>query len=235
MAGTPDVGVEEDTWKTLSLTHVEYQVGDHLAKLFAIYSLLPLVIVVVFITAFIIRRDLHTLTYGIGVIINYMANYTLKQYLREPRPLARAVQFEEFGMPSSHSQYMWFVSTYMALFTVFRLHHKPACLEMLWKLVLVSVSLAGAWLMAYSRVYLQYHTTSQVVWGGVAGGAGALLWFLLTQIVFTPLYPWVASWRISEFFLIRDTTTIPNICWFEYVKIRGEVNQRTRASQRKNQ
>ena len=66
-------------------------------------------------------------------------------------------------------------------------------------------------------------TNLQVVWGGVAGGAGALLWFLLTQVkpktvkprcvimwnfsilqlVFTPLYPWVANWRISEFFLIR--------------------------------
>ena len=60
------------------------------------------------------------------------------------------------------SQFMWFVSTYMALFTVFRLHHKvcymvqcrmcihqrtdgsslvfiqPACLEVLWKLAWVS-------------------------------------------------------------------------------------------------
>jgi len=37
-----------------------------------------------------------------GVIINYMGNYALKQYLAEPRPMKREVQFEEFGMPSSH-------------------------------------------------------------------------------------------------------------------------------------
>jgi len=226
---------KKEVWKVLSLTHVEYKEDDPMGKLFAIYSLLPLVIVIIFATTFFIRRDLHTLTYAMGVIINYMGNYALKQYLAEPRPMKRDVQFEEFGMPSSHSQFMWFVSTYMALFTMFRLHHKPACLEVLWKLAWVGVCIGGAWLMAYSRVYLQYHTTSQVVWGGVAGGAGAFLWFLLTQLVFTPLYPWVATWRISEFFLIRDTSTIPNIFWFEYVKIRGEVNQRNRANARKNQ
>jgi len=222
-------------WRTLSLTHVEYQEGDPLGKVFAIYSLLPLVIVIVFATSFFIRRDLHTLTYGLGVIVNYAANFALKQYLAEPRPLLREVQFEEFGMPSSHSQFMWFVSWYMALFTIFRLHHRPACLEVLWKLAWVVVCLGAAWLMGYSRVYLQYHTTAQVVWGGVAGGVGATLWFLLTQAVFTPLYPWLASWRVAELFLVRDTTTIPNIFWFEYVKIRGEVNQRTRACARKTQ
>jgi len=229
------MGGKGEAWKVLSLTHVEYKEDDPMGKMFAIYSLLPLVIVIVFATTFFIRRDLHTLTYAIGVIVNYIGNYSLKQYLAEPRPMKREVQFEEFGMPSSHSQFMWFVSTYMALFTMFRLTHKPACLEVLWKLAWVGVCAGAAWLMSYSRVYLQYHTTSQVVWGGVAGGAGALLWFLLTQLVFTPLYPWVANWRISEFFLIRDTSTIPNIFWFEYVKIRGEVNQRSRASARKNQ
>merc|ERR1719150_1181316 len=69
-------------------------------KLFAIYSLLPLVIVIIFATTFFIRRDLHTLTYAIGVIINYMGNYALKQYLAEPRPMKREIQFEEYGMPS---------------------------------------------------------------------------------------------------------------------------------------
>ena len=90
----------EEKWKVLSLTHVEYQEGDNLAKLFAIFSLLPLVIVIVFITAFLLRRDLHTFTYGVGVIINYIANTILKKYLAEPRPKVRSVQFEEFGMPS---------------------------------------------------------------------------------------------------------------------------------------
>ena len=71
------------------------QEDDPMGKMFAIYSLLPLVIVIVFATTFFIRcypqhksqlsliheirRDLHTLTYAIGVIVNYIGNYSLKQ------------------------------------------------------------------------------------------------------------------------------------------------------------
>ena len=42
-----------------------------------------------------------------------------------------------------------------------------------------------------------------MVWGGVVGGVGAVIWFLLTQWVFTPLYPVIERWRISEYFMIR--------------------------------
>jgi dolichyldiphosphatase len=219
----------EEKWKVLSLTHVEYQEGDNLAKLFAIFSLLPLVIVIVFITAFLLRRDLHTFTYSVVGLINYIANIALKKYLAEPRPKVRSVQFEEFGMPSSHSQFMWFCSSYMLLFSLLRLHNTDL-LKVLCAMVVVGASTT----MSYSRVYLQYHTVSQVVWGGVVGGVGAFLWFLLTQLVFTPLYPWVERWKISEYFMIRDTTSIPNILWFEYVTIRGEVNTRKKATARKN-
>ena len=165
----------DEKWKVLSLTHVEYQENAPLGKVFAIFSLLPLAIVIVFITAFFFRRDLHTFTFGVGVIINYAANLALKQYFAEPRPKVRykfdtscfrnvllsqffrSVQFEEYGMPSSHSQFMWFCSSYMVLFTVFRLTN-----TFLWKSLCVLVCLGVSSLMAYSRVYLQYHTVSQV-------------------------------------------------------------------------
>ncbi len=205
----------EDKWKVLSLTHVEYQEGDTLGKIFAIYSLLPLAIVIVFLTAFFFRRDLHTFTFGLGVIVNYAANTVLKKYIAEPRPKQRyyktnsqdrfgfmlcfrSVQFEEFGMPSSHSQFMWFCSAYLVLFTLFRLTH-----TITWKTLSVGLCLGASTLMSYSRVYLQYHTPSQVVWGAVVGGLGALLWFLVTQLIFTPLYPTVERWGISEYFMIR--------------------------------
>ena len=110
----------------------------------------------------------------------------------------RSVQFEEFGMPSSHSQFMWFCSAYLVLFTLFRLTHTVT-----WKTLSVALYLGASSLMSYSRVYLQYHTPSQVVWGGVVGGLGALLWFLVTQLLFTPLYPIVERWAISEYFMLR--------------------------------
>ena len=53
MTSSSEGDVEE--WKVLSLTHIEYQANDPLAKLFAICSLLPLAVVVIFITAFFLR------------------------------------------------------------------------------------------------------------------------------------------------------------------------------------
>lgn len=35
------------------------------------------------------------------------------------------------------------------------------------------------------------------------GGSGALVWFLLTQFAFTPMYPQIERWRLSEYFMIR--------------------------------
>jgi len=220
---------DEETWKVLSLTHVEYLEGDSVGKFFAIFSLLPLAIVIIFLTTFFFRRDLHTMTFGIGVIVNYITNVALKKYIAEPRPKARSVLFEEYGMPSSHSQFMWFCSSYIVLFTLFRLTN-----TVIWKSVSIFFCISCSILMSYSRVYLQYHTVSQVFWGGVVGATGAIIWFLVTQFVFTPLYPIVERWKIAEYFMIRDTSTIPNILWFEYVTIRGEVNTRKKAISRKS-
>jgi len=220
---------DEERWKVLSLTHVEYLEGDNVGKFFAIFSLLPLAIVIIFLTTFFFRRDLHTMTFGIGVIVNYVANVALKKYIAEPRPKMRSVQFEEYGMPSSHSQFMWFCSTYIVLFTLFRLTN-----TVVWKSISMFLCISCSILMSYSRVYLQYHTVSQVFWGGVVGAIGAIIWFLVTQLVFTPLYPIIERWQIAEYFMIRDTSTIPNILWFEYVTIRGEVNTRKKAISRKS-
>jgi dolichyldiphosphatase len=44
----------------------------------------------------------------------------------------------------------------------------------------------------------------EVVWGGIIGSLAALVWFLITQYLFTPIYPTVASWKVAEFFLIRS-------------------------------
>lgn len=46
----------------------------------------------------------------------------------------------------------------------------------------------------WCRVYLLYHTWSQVVYGGVAGSLMAIAWFIFTQEVLTPLFPRIASW-----------------------------------------
>lgn len=46
----------------------------------------------------------------------------------------------------------------------------------------------------FRRVYLLYHTWSQVFYGGVAGSTIGVVWFFFTQEVLTPLFPKIAAW-----------------------------------------
>ena len=46
---------------------------------------------------------------------------------------------------------------------------------------------------------------------------------LLRQTVFTPGFPQIVSLEISEFFMVRDSTNVPNIMRFEYATTRKEA------------
>lgn len=51
------------------------------------------------------------------------------------------------------------------------------------------------------RVYLLYHTWSQVIYGGVAGSTFGIIWFFFTQEVLTPIFPKIAAWYVALSFL----------------------------------
>jgi len=112
----------------------------------------------------------------------------------------------------------------------FRLHHmnNNTIIENISKFLIISSSMVVAVLVCVSRIYLQYHSISQVLWGIVVGFLFATFWFALTSLVFTPLFPQVVTWRISELLMIRDTTLIPNVLWFEYTNTRQEARARSR-------
>ena len=73
----------------------------------------------------------------------------------------------------------------------------------------------------------------KVMWGSGIGIGCAILWFILTQKVLTPLFPTIAASSIAEFFLIRDTTLIPNLLIFEYTTSRAEAWKRLKRSEGK--
>lgn len=71
--------------------------------------------------------------------------------------------------------------------------------------------LTTAFLVSYSRVYLLYHTCSQVLYVGIAGSIMVITFIAFAQGVLTPLFPSIAAWLISEFFLIQDMNLIPSV------------------------
>ena len=116
----------------------------------------------------------------------------------------------------------------MFLFVAFRLHHQNNCFGILWRSTWCLLCFGAAILVSYGRIYLHYHTWSQVNWGATTGSAFALVWFLMVHFLFTPCFPWIVSTRIAEFFMIRDYTSIPNVMWFDYTNARGEAKSRFR-------
>ncbi|XP_020278280.1 dolichyldiphosphatase 1-like [Pseudomyrmex gracilis] len=219
---------DKPEWIPLSLTLVEYPQGDFFGKVLAVISLVPFAITAGFVALILFRRDLHTIVFFSGVIINECINFVLKHTIRQARPLRRDGLYIEYGMPSTHAQFMWFFAAYATLFIYFRLNYNCTIAERFWRTIVAVGCIILAVFVTYSRVYLLYHSIIQVVCGALLGIALGTAWFIITHTILTPLFPIVVSWRISEYLLLRDTTLIPNVLWFEYTSIRTEARARAR-------
>ena len=120
--------------------------------------------------------------YIIGVIVNSILNINLKLLIREPRPLPlkkanvnsnanNNVEFEKltnfhiYGMPSGHSQFVFFSTMYVWL----------ACKNIKTTLFYLCVSL----ITLYQRVKYNMHTIFQVIVGSIIGSLMGALTFML--------------------------------------------------------
>ena len=45
----------------------------------------------------------------------------------------------------------------------------------------------------------------------------AMLWFWLTEAVFTPMFKDIVQHDMAKFLMIRDSSSIPNVLFMEYV------------------
>ncbi|CAO1443990.1 unnamed protein product [Diamesa hyperborea] len=214
-------------WKPLTFSYVEYPIDDPFGKLMAILALAPLWVVSAFTAVILRNRDLHTIFFFIGTVLNEWMNMALKYAIKEPRPVVRDIYYVQYGMPSSHAQFMFFFTTYTILFCIKRLHQN-SLVEKLIRVLVISTCIISTALICYGRIYLLYHTLSQVIVGALLGLAFGGFWFTLVHVFLTPLFPKIVAWRISELFLIRDTTLIPNILFFEYTATRQETRARNR-------
>ena len=135
-------------------TLVEYEKGDTLGFLFAIFSLLPIFLIISYVTL-ILNKFNKTLVIGLfGQLMNEAFNTILKKYLQVQRPFEKG---RGYGMPSSHAQFMGFMMGYFFFYK--RKKHK---------LYYFGLIISGI-LTAYSRVYLEYHSFDQVIVGLLLG------------------------------------------------------------------
>ena len=99
--------------RVLELTLVTYVEDDTLSLLFAFGSLVPQALVVVLLTLVLSRRELQRVYLLAGLTLSTGLNDLVKDSIRLPRPLGSSRS--GFGMPSDHAQFMFFLSTHVAL------------------------------------------------------------------------------------------------------------------------
>lgn len=90
-----------------------------------------------------------------------------------------------FGMPSGHSQAGWFVSTFLILLFLdknniknFNDIRKLKGKKLIYAISFISIFVILAFVISFSRVYVEYcHTLQQVIFGGLIGIISAFISF----------------------------------------------------------
>lgn len=92
---------------------MEYEDGSVIGFIMAFLSLSPVFGIVAFVTMILLQRDLASMYFFAGQLVNEGFNFVLKRIFREARP---GDVGNGFGMPSSHAQFVSFFTIYAILY-----------------------------------------------------------------------------------------------------------------------
>ncbi|KAK6064341.1 PAP2 superfamily protein [Seiridium cupressi] len=203
---------------SFSLTHVHYDPNDPISYFCAFLALVPQGLCVVYATLVWSTREIEIALMFAGQLACEALNFALKRLIKEERP--KRMNGKGYGMPSSHAQFVAYFAVSLTLFLIFR--HKPAyqgrrrnhtALTMAERLFWSAAGLGMAAAVAWSRIYLNYHTEKQVLIGSAAGTASAIAWFLLTTAVRrSGLLAWGIEHPIARFLRVRDLVVEEDLC-----------------------
>ncbi|RFU77807.1 dolichyl pyrophosphate phosphatase [Trichoderma arundinaceum] len=222
------------TLASLSVTHVYYDPDDYVSLLCAYLALLPQALCVVYATLIFSTREAEICLAFAGQLACEALNFILKRIIKEERP--RRIHGKGYGMPSSHAQFVAFWSLSLALFLLVRhkpLHGKPLTKAKIWEggrpwtlIERLGLSLAGALVAAataWSRIYLNYHTPTQVAAGAAAGLVFAVVWFVVTEILRrTGWLAWGIELPPARMLRIRDLVVEEDMCQAGWEKWEGK-------------
>eukprot|EP00884_Botryococcus_braunii_P005455 jgi/Botrbrau1/14910/Bobra.0018s0015.2 len=136
----------------------KYDTSDPLGEMLAFICMAPYLLVMCQAAVAYSRRELHAVTAVGGLVANHLLSKVLKNALRQRRPLGcHALEIcHEFGMPSAHTQMMFFMfGLYILMVTRSPASHRYVHVAEGGVLGLMSC------LVGYGRIYLGYHDLLQ--------------------------------------------------------------------------
>ncbi|KAI0398176.1 PAP2-domain-containing protein [Xylariaceae sp. FL0594] len=204
---------------SFSLTHIHYDPTDRVSYLCAWLALAPQALCVMYVTLIWSTREIEIVLLGAGQFACEVLNFTLKRLIKEERP--PRMNGKGYGMPSSHAQFVTFFAVSMALFLLVRQNppgpgfrsrnHTP--MGRAERALFSIAGLIGALTVAWSRVYLNYHTEKQVLVGCTAGTAIAITWFMVTSMLRrTGWVAWALELPIAKWLRVRDLLIEEDLC-----------------------
>lgn len=138
-------------------------------------------IIMIFLVCALIRHEMfYLLFYVVGIVLSSNINFLLKSYFKELRPnnpvkfldtdnFSKSKTSTAYGMPSGHSQAVFFSIAYLWL----TLHDT---------FLLQATSLIGI-STVFERWYFHNHTLNQMFVGGIVGSLFALLTVYIRELV----------------------------------------------------
>ncbi|KAG5187857.1 phosphatidic acid phosphatase type 2/haloperoxidase [Tribonema minus] len=121
---------------------------------------------------------------GFGQMLDIVLNKTLKHVVHEARPTEFCANHGS-GMPSHHSEFMFFFATWCSLFLANRLLINAVLL--IWPIA-----------VAVSRVYLTCHTVRQVVAGALVGSGFGALYYVVSDALVLRKRPLVRNLLLAQ-------------------------------------
>ncbi|KAJ1773526.1 hypothetical protein IW140_002024 [Coemansia sp. RSA 1813] len=163
------------------------------------------------VTIVLSRREVAGILLIAGQLANEGFNLVLKEIVQQERPHMHLG--DGYGMPSSHSQFM----TFFVTFTVVYLETHITT-NAIHKRAVQAGAIALGLLVMVSRVYLGYHTTLQVIAGGIVGICSGCVWLWLVEraIYASKFVDIVLDWPVCKWLLIRDSRNVQDIALAEY-------------------
>ncbi|RCH98814.1 hypothetical protein CU097_014408 [Rhizopus azygosporus] len=196
---------------SISLTHVYFDPQDKISYAFAYITLAPIAILVFYASVIVSRREMAGILMLLGQLLNEVINYLLKEAIEQERPYAHLG--DGYGMPSSHSQFIWYFAVYGALYLVKNISFHQS----IWKVLISNLMLLLAILVSISRVYLGYHTLNQVIAGSCIGTCFGICWFALVQLIYsTGIIDTIIDSPLAKMIYLKDMRMIDNVVEWEY-------------------
>jgi dolichyldiphosphatase len=104
------------------------------------------------------------------------------------------------------------------------------------RVVVSAGALLVAALVAWSRVYLGYHSVRQVLAGCAAGAGCAVAWFAVTYLMREMgLLAWALDMPLARWFRMRDLVVVEDLCqagWEKWEEGRRVVLEKDRAREK---